>query len=167
MTTFSDSEVPGTSRVLLPVAMMMLSNVTVSVAALVEVDLERVVVGELAVAVDLGDLVLLHQEVHAGDAALGDLAAAVERDTVVERRLPADAELLGFLGEDVREFGVAQQRLRRDAADVEAHPAPVLGFDDCGVQPELGGADRCDVPAGACSENDDVIVGHPANISRG
>ena len=31
MTTFSDSEVPGTSRVLLPVAMMALSKVTVSV----------------------------------------------------------------------------------------------------------------------------------------
>ena len=31
MTTFSDSDVPGTNRVLLPVAMMMLSNVTVSV----------------------------------------------------------------------------------------------------------------------------------------
>ncbi len=31
MTTFSDSDVPGTSRVLLPVAMIALSNVTVSV----------------------------------------------------------------------------------------------------------------------------------------
>ncbi len=31
MTTLSDSDVPGTSRVLLPVAMIMLSNVTVSV----------------------------------------------------------------------------------------------------------------------------------------
>jgi hypothetical protein len=31
VTTLSDSDVPGTSRVLLPVAMMMLSNVTVSV----------------------------------------------------------------------------------------------------------------------------------------
>ena len=119
-------------------------------------------VGERAVAVDLGDLVLLHQEVHTGDAAVGDLAAAVEGDPVVERRLAADAELLGFLGEDVRQFGVAQQRLGRDAADVEAYPAPVLGFDDCGVQSELGGANGRDVSAGAGSENDDVIVGHPA-----
>ncbi len=31
MTTFSDSEVPGTSLVLVPVAMIALSNVTVSV----------------------------------------------------------------------------------------------------------------------------------------
>ena len=135
-------------------------------AALVEVDLEGVVVFELAVAVDLGDLVLLHQEVHTGDAAVGDFAAAVERDPVVEGRLTADAELLGLLGEDVREFGIAQQRLRRDTAHVEAHPAPVLGFDDCGLQPELGGADRCDVSAWACSENNDVIVAHPANTNR-
>ncbi len=131
-------------------------------SAVVQLDLERVGVGELAVAVDLGDLVLLHQEVHAGDAAFGDLAAAVERHAVVEGGLAADAERLGFLGEDVGELGVAQQRLRRDAADIEAHPAPVLGFDDGGVQPELGGADRRDVSAGAGSENDDVIVGHAA-----
>ena len=125
----------------------------------------RVGVGELPVAVDLGDLVLLHQEVHAGDAALGDLAAAVEGDAVVEGRLAADAERLGFLGEDVGEFGVAQQRLRRDAADVEADPAPVLGFDDGGVQPELGGANGRDVSAGTGSENDDVIVSHVVNPS--
>ena len=162
MTTFSDSDVPGTSRVLLPVAMMTLSNVTVSVPPSLRSTSSVCGVGELAVAVDLGDLVLLHQEVHAGDAAVGDLAAAVEGDPVVEGRLAADAELLGFLGEDVRELGVAQQRLGRDAADVEADPAPVLGFDDCGVQPELGGANGRDVSAGAGSENDDVIVGHAA-----
>ena len=61
-------------------------------AAVVEVDRHGVVVGELAVAVDLGDLVLLHQEVHAGDAAVGHLAAAVEGGAVVEGRLTADAE---------------------------------------------------------------------------
>src|SRR4029077_13710909 len=61
-------------------------------AALVEVDVQRVVVFKLPVPVDLGDLVLLHQEVHTGDTALGDLATAVERDAVVERRFTADAE---------------------------------------------------------------------------
>jgi hypothetical protein len=57
-------------------------------------------------------------------------------------------------------FRVAQQRFRRDAADVEADAAPVFRFDDGGVQPELGSANGCDVTTGACSENDDVIVSH-------
>ena len=126
----------------------------------VELNRQRVGVGESAVAVDLGDLVLLHQEVHTGDAALGHLAAAVEGDPVVEGRLAADAEGLGFLGEDVGEFGVAQQRFGRDAADVEADAAPVLGFDDRGVQAQLRGTDGRDISAGAGSEDDDVIVSH-------
>lgn len=79
--------------------------------AVVEFDRDGVRVGEPAVAVDLGDLVLLHQEVHARDAALCHLAAAVEGDAVVEGRLSADAKGLSLFGEDVREFGVAQQRL--------------------------------------------------------
>jgi len=83
---------------------------------------------------DLGDLVLFHQEVHAGDAALGDFAAPVVGDPVIEGRLAADAECLGLFGEDVREFGVAQQRLRRDTADVEAHSAPVIRLHDGGIQ---------------------------------
>jgi len=58
----------------------------------------------------------------------------------------------------MREFGVAQQRLGRNAADIEAHPAPVLGLDDCGVQSELGGANGRDISARAGSKNDDVIV---------
>ena len=96
----------------------------------------------------------------AGDAALGDLAAAVERGPVVEGRLPAHAEGRGLLGEDVDQFSVAQQRLRRNAADIEAHPAPVLRLDDCGVESELRGADGCDIPARSGTEDDDVIVSH-------
>src|SRR5690606_36449420 len=65
------------------------------------------------------------------------------------------------------QFGVAQQRLRRDAPDVETHAAPVLGFDDGGVQPQLGGADGRDVPTGARSQHDDVIVSHgPTLMAR-
>ena len=60
--------------------------------------------------------------------------------------------------EDVRELGVAQQRLGRDAADVEADPAPVLLLDDGDRLAELGGADRGDVPTGAGTEDDDVEV---------
>ncbi len=97
---------------------------------------------------------------HAGDTAVGHLAAAVESDAVVEGRLATDAKSLGFLGEDVREFGVAQQRFGRDAADVEADSAPVLRLDDCGVQTKLRGANRSNISAGTGSENNDVIVSH-------
>ncbi len=86
MTTFSDSDVPGTNLVLLPVAMMQLSNVTVSVPPSFRSTSSVLVVLELPVAVDLGDLVLLHQEVHTGDATVGDLAAAVECHPVVHGR---------------------------------------------------------------------------------
>jgi hypothetical protein len=85
--------------------------------------------------VNLGDLVLLHQEVHTGNPALGHLAAAVIGDAVIKGGVATDPERLGVLGEDVDEFGVAQQRFGRNAADVETDSAPVLGFDDCGVQP--------------------------------
>ena len=60
--------------------------------------------------------------------------------------------------EDVRQLGVAQQRLGRDAADVEADAAPVLLLDDRDLHAELGGADGGDVPTGAGTEDDDVEV---------
>src|ERR1700736_5978295 len=97
---------------------------------------------------------------HTGDPALGHFAASVVSDAVVECRLAVDAEGLGFLAEDVDEFGVAQQGLRRDAADVETDSAPVFGFDDGRVQSQLCGADSRYVSAGSGSEDDNVIVGH-------
>ena len=109
---------------------------------------------------DLGDLVLLHQKVHTGDAALGHFAAAIEGDPVIEGRLPADAKCLGLFGEYMGEFGIAQQRLGRDAADIQADPAPVFGFDDCGVETELRGADGRHISSGTGPEDDDVKVGH-------
>ncbi len=125
-------------------------------------------VGELAPAVDLVDRVLLHEEVHALDAAVGDLAATGECCAVVHahRAVHLDAEGLGLRRDDVRELGVAQQRLGRDTADVEAHPAPVLVLDHGHPQPELGGADRSHVTAGAGTENDDVIVSHACTVLR-
>ena len=134
--------------------------------ALVQFDVESVGVGELAIAVDLGDLVLFHQEVHTGHPAVGHLAAAVEGGAVVEGHLAADAEGLGFLVEDVREFGVTQQCLGRDAADVETDSAPILRLNDCGIQPQLRGADGRHVSAGSGSEDDNVIVGHGNHPNR-
>ena len=103
---------------------------------------------------------------HTGDPPVSDLTAAVERHPVIHCRLAANAKLLGLLGDDVSQFGVAQQGLRRDAADIEADPAPILVFDDGGVQPELSGANRRNISAGAGSENDEVI-GVIVNLTSG
>jgi dihydrolipoamide dehydrogenase len=67
-----------------------------------------------------------------------------------------------------RELGVLEQRLGRDAADVEAHAAPVLLLDDGGGLAELRRADGGDVAAGACTENEDIEVGrHGVHPSAG
>src|SRR5690606_8335857 len=57
-----------------------------------------------------------------------------------------------------RQFGVAQQRLRGDAADVEADPAPVLLLDDRRLQPELCRPDRGDISTRARAQDHDVKV---------
>ncbi len=100
-----------------------------------------------------------------GDPAVGDRAAAVERDAEVGSDLTGEAERRGFLGDDVGQLRIAQQRLGGDATHVEAHPAPVLGLDDGGVQAELRAADGRDITAGAGTEDDDVIVGHGLTLT--
>ena len=116
-------------------------------------DLDGLVVYKVAAAVDLLNLVLLHQVVHALDDVARDLAGALVRDLEVHRDVVAgNAVGLGFLGDGVRKFGVADQRLRGDAAHVEAYAAPVLLFDNGGLQTQLSGTNRRHVSARACSE---------------
>src|SRR5699024_4897480 len=59
------------------------------------VGLDGLGVGDPAVPVDLGDLVLLHEEVDALDDPVGHLAAAVVRGAVVDGDVAGDAEGLG------------------------------------------------------------------------
>jgi hypothetical protein len=135
--------------------------------SVVEGDLQGVRVDEAAPAVEFGDVVLLHQEVHALDAAVGHLPAALHRGREVEADLAADAEGLGLRAEDVRQFGVAQQRLGGDAAHVQADTAPVLLLDDGGLESELGGADRRDIPTWTGAEDNNVKVRGHARNNRG
>src|SRR5690606_22849129 len=102
----------------------------------------------------------LHQIVDALDPAVGDLTTALVGGTVVERHLTVDvdAERTRLAGEQVGEFGVAQQRLRRNTPDVEAHPAPVAFLDDGGVVPELGRTNRGGVSTGARTQHHNVEV---------
>jgi hypothetical protein len=71
---------------------------------------------------------------------------------------PSIPNVFFLLGDDVRDLGVAEQRLGGDAADVEAHPAPVLLLDHGHVLAELGRADGGDVAAGPGAEDDDIEV---------
>ena len=118
---------------------------------------------------DLGDLVLLHQEVDALDDALADLAAAGVGRAVRHRRLALDAELVALVGQRVGELGVLEERLGGDAADVEADPAPVLLLHDGDRLAQLGGADRGDVATGAGAEDQDieVVVTHAVSLWGG
>ena len=67
----------------------------------------------------------------------------------------------------MRELGVAQQRLRRDASDIEAHPAPVLLLDHRGAESELSGANCGDIAARTRAEDDDIeMAGHAPQPMR-
>ena len=111
---------------------------------------------------DVLDLVLLEQERDPARQALDRIdTLPVHRRKVEAHLVDLDAQLCQrsaccF----VIEFRGMEHRLGRDAPDVEADAAPVLGFDDGGVQSELGGADGGDISAGAGTEHDDVIVSH-------
>ena len=122
--------------------------------------------GEGAPAVDLGDLVLLHQEVDALDDAGADVAAALVGRAERHRGVALDAELRLLVLERVRQLGVLQQRLGGDAADVEADTSPVLLLHHGHLLAELGCADRGDVATGAGAEDEgvEVRVGHAPSL---
>ena len=72
------------------------------------------------------------------------------------RRAEVDAEVVRVRG-FVDHRGRMQQRLRRNAADVEAHAAECgVALDQHRVQAEVGGAERGGVAAGTGAEHDDV-----------
>ena len=75
------------------------------------VDLDRLGVGERPVAVDLGDLVLLHEEVDALDDAVRDLAAAVVGGAEVEGDVAGDTEQLAVTLNRVGQLRITQQCL--------------------------------------------------------
>ena len=114
--------------------------------------------GHPALALDDGDPAGLDQpgealEEPAHDAVLVGVDAghvdAVERG--------ADPELLGLAGR-VGDLGRVQQRLRRDAADVQAGAAEVALLDEPDAQSELGGAEGTGIPTRTGPEDEDVEV---------
>ncbi len=103
--------------------------------------------GELGdAAIELGDDLVLALE-HGGDVAsqLADL----------------DAVHIAALLDGVENLGGMQQRLRRDAAHVEARAAERGVFlDECGFKAKLRGAKRGYVAAGAGANDEEVVICH-------
>ncbi len=95
-------------------------------------------------------------QMHAEKAkAVGEHLVEVEAGTV-----DLDAELgEGTVARFLEQLGRVEQRLGRDAADIEAGAAQRLArFGACGLQAQLRRADRRDIAAGASADHQDVIV---------
>ena len=112
-------------------------------------------------ALERVDLVLLEQEGDALDVAVDALVLELHHRGEIELRLadhdahPGEA-CAGLL----EQLGGVQQRLRRDAADVEAGAAEGLVLlDHRHLHAELRRADRADIAAGTGTD-DDEVVGH-------
>ena len=107
------------------------------------------------------DLVLLEQELDALDVAVDALVLERHHRREIELgRGHADAHLAEAVAGLLEQFGGVQQRLRRDAADIEAGAAEGRAlFHHGGFQAELRRADGADIAAGAGAD-DDEVVGH-------
>ena len=117
--------------------------------------------GELAVAADGLDLILLHQEFETLGVLGHDFSFAIlDGGPVQLAGVDAfDAELFRFF-EVIPQLGVEQQRLGWNATDVQAGAAEnVIFFDECGLQAVLAGADGGSVSGRAAADNGDVING--------
>ena len=77
------------------------------------------------------------------------------------RRADLHAELGEAVARLLEHLGGVEQRLRRDAADVEAGAAEGGALlDDGDLQPELRGADGADIAARAGADDDEIVLDH-------
>src|SRR5581483_1418224 len=124
--------------------------------------------GDAAGTAEGVDLVLLQQEVDALDVAFDAFVLELHHRREIELRLAdADAHHREVLGRHFEHIGGVQQRLRWDAAYIEAGAAEGGAlFHHRGLQAKLRRADGADVTAGA-GANDDEIVSHNSILSLG
>src|SRR5690606_31576687 len=121
--------------------------------------------GEASAAAHELDAVLLEERLDALRQPVGHAAAVVDRPAVVEPQLAGHhAEGGALLAQRLDELGTRQQRLRRDAAPIEADAARALRLDHRDAHAELRGADRAHVAAGAGSHHHEVEA--PARAAR-
>ena len=132
--------------------------------------LDRLAVAEAGAPGDRLDARLLEQ---AGDAvvqAADDVVLPADGAGKVElRRRDRDAQRGGAGGPQPRLLELIRgvdQRLGRDAADIEAGAARPVLLDDDGVESELAGADRADIAARAGADDEeragDLVHGVPS-----
>ena len=114
---------------------------------------------EPAAAGDPGDLVLVDEGLEPGPHPLDDLVAPGGHRRVVDGRLARqdDAVVLG-VADAVGEGRRFEQGLGRDAAAMQARAADLVLVDEGDLEPELGGAERRRVAAGARAEHDEIEV---------
>src|SRR5215213_6081220 len=125
---------------------------------------------EAAYSVVDGDLVLLHQALHAAPELVDDLFAALGGLRVVELYLAdLDPEVFAVSGV-VQEMGRLEQRFCRDAAHVQARASemPALPLLDEGyAHPQLAGPDRRYVSSVPAADYYEVeLISHPWLLSR-
>ncbi len=127
-------------------------------------DIDGVRVLEGGAALEPGDLVLLEQELDPAGELLDRIEPLAVHRAEVELGGHLDAELgHRSAGRGLEILGSVEHRLRGDAAHVEASAAEGLAaFGASGLEPELRGADRGDVAAGAGADHQDVeiVVSH-------
>ena len=111
------------------------------------------------------DLVLLEEVGDAVDVGGDGVVLVLHHRGVVELwRADHDAERRHAMVSFLEHFRGVQQRLRGNAADVEARAAERLALLDHGhLQPKLGRADGAHVAAGSGAD-DDEIVGHSNSL---
>jgi len=115
-----------------------------------------------AIALDPVDLVLFEQEFDAASVLTHNVGfIGLHLLPIDRRRFALEAHIgkivLGF----VQHMRGVQQRLGRDTPHVQAGTAKGLAtFDHCGFQAKLGTANGRHIAAGACADDDDVILGH-------
>ena len=126
----------------------------------VERDPDRARAVEPAAARDPGHLVLVDEALEAGPHPLHDLVAPARDLFEVEAGLALqhDPEILGLL-EAGEQLGRFEQRLGRDAADVEARPADLALVHERHAHAQLGGPEGGGVAAGAGAKDDQVEIG--------
>ena len=125
-------------------------------------DLDFAWLGQLRLAPDDIDLVLLEQEADAGIELRGDFSRTIldRFGIVADLALDPEAIVFGVL-RVMEDFRRAQQSFGRDTAPVKADAAEMFALDDSRLQPELRGADRSDIAARPAADDDDVVwVGH-------
>ena len=123
-------------------------------------DGDLAVAGEPALALDDGDAAALDQPGQALEQPRDHaVLVGVDARHVDALERGAHAELRGLAGA-VGDLGGVQQRLGRDAADVQAGAAELALLDEPDAQAELGRAQGAGVAARTRPEDEDVEVGH-------